>query len=92
MKTQEELNALRAEYEGLYKKLAGLSAAELNQVVNGNGGSYAIYIKYTIQPGDSLTAIAGRYKCTVAELTALNKIQNANLIKAYETILVPAKA
>ena len=90
MKTQEELKALKAEYESLQKKLVGLSAAELNQVI-GNGGAYTLYINYTIQPGDSLTAIAGKFKCTVAELTKLNKIQNADKIRAFDNILIPVK-
>ena len=37
-------------------------------------------IAYTVQPGDTLSAIAVRYNTTVSQLVTLNNIQNPNLI------------
>ncbi len=39
MKSQEELSALRVEYENVNKKLAELTEAELKEVVGGASGS-----------------------------------------------------
>lgn len=44
---------------------------------------------YKVKPGDSLGAIASKHKTTVAVLTKLNGIKNANLIKVGQTIKLP---
>lgn len=47
------------------------------------------YITYVIQPGDTLSAIAGRYGTTVSALAQLNGISDPNKIYAGNTIRVP---
>lgn len=42
-----------------------------------------------IEPGDTLSALAAKYKTTVSKLVQLNHIKNANLIYAGNTLLVP---
>jgi LysM repeat protein len=44
---------------------------------------------YRIRPGDTLTAIAARFKTSVSELARTNKIANPNLIIAGKTLRVP---
>lgn len=44
---------------------------------------------YTVVPGDTLYAIAARYRTTVAELAALNGILNPNLIYPGQVLTVP---
>lgn len=44
---------------------------------------------YTVQPGDSLGAIALKFNTTTAALISLNNIVNPNLIYAGQTLLVP---
>lgn len=64
-----------------------------NEESNGNqsSASNGNYMRYTIQSGDTLSAIARRYDTTVEELVRLNNIQNPNLIYANETLLIPTK-
>lgn len=47
------------------------------------------YITYVIQPGDTLSGIAGRYGTTVTALAQLNGISDPNKIYAGNTIRVP---
>ena len=47
---------------------------------------------YTVQPGDTLWRIAMRYHTTVAELAALNHIQNPNLIYPGQVLDIPGIA
>lgn len=44
---------------------------------------------YTVRPGDTLWQIARRYDTTVAELAALNHIQNPNLIYPGQVLDIP---
>lgn len=44
---------------------------------------------YTVVPGDTLYAIAARYRTTVAELAALNGIVNPNLIYPGQVLQIP---
>jgi LysM repeat protein len=46
-------------------------------------------INYTIASGDTLAAIAIRYNSTVEKIMELNKITNANDIRAGDVIKVP---
>lgn len=46
---------------------------------------------YTVQKGDSLSAIAKRHGTTVQELAALNNIKNVNLIRVGQTLTIPDK-
>lgn len=43
---------------------------------------------YTVVPGDTLSSIAARYRTTVAELAALNNIQNPNLIYPGQVLTI----
>ncbi|RIK36451.1 MAG: hypothetical protein DCC55_27265 [Chloroflexi bacterium] len=45
---------------------------------------------YIVQPGDTLSSIARRFGTTVAVLVQLNGIQNPNLIRVGQQLLVPA--
>lgn len=47
---------------------------------------------YTIKRGDTLSGIAKQYGTSVEELQKLNKIPNANLIRAGATITLPGNA
>jgi LysM repeat protein len=44
---------------------------------------------YRIRPGDTLSAIAARYKTSVSELARANKIANPNLIIAGKSLRIP---
>ncbi len=48
------------------------------------------YAVYTVQTGDTLSAIARRNGSTVTELVSLNRLSNANRIRVGQMILVPA--
>ena len=45
---------------------------------------------YTVKSGDTLSGIAHKYGTTVANLVALNKIKNPNLIKVGQKIVIKA--
>lgn len=47
---------------------------------------------YTVKSGDTLTAIAAKYKTTVAKLVSLNGIKNPNLIKVGQKLKVTGAA
>lgn len=47
------------------------------------------YITYTVQRGDTLSAIANRYGTTVEELVRINDISNPDLIYAGQKLLIP---
>jgi LysM repeat protein len=47
-------------------------------------------IEYTIQPGDNLAAIAGRFNSTLEDIMKENKITDANAIQAFQIIIVRA--
>lgn len=44
---------------------------------------------YTVRSGDTLSAIASRYKTTVAALAKANNIKNVNLIRVGQKLTVP---
>lgn len=48
--------------------------------------------KIIIKRGDTLSALAVKYNTTVSELVKLNNIENANLIYAGESLLVPSNS
>ncbi|MBX3010106.1 MAG: LysM peptidoglycan-binding domain-containing protein [Caldilineaceae bacterium] len=48
------------------------------------------YAVYTVQRGDTLSAIARRVGSTVPALVSLNRLSNANQISVGQTILIPA--
>ena len=72
-------------YPGQILKLPGTHMIEGNPQNPETG-----LIRYTIRPGDTLSAIAKRYHTTVAALAGLNHISNPNLIYAGDTLLIPA--
>lgn len=45
-------------------------------------------VYYTVKTGDTLTAIAKKYKTTVAEIVKLNSIKNPNIIKTGQKLRV----
>lgn len=48
----------------------------------------AFYEQYTVQKGDTLTAIAKRYGTTATAIAATNGIADANKIKAGQTLSI----
>ncbi|MEY4349638.1 MAG: hypothetical protein RL719_935, partial [Actinomycetota bacterium] len=56
----------------------------------GSGGTTpTTSVKYTVKSGDTLGAIATRYKVTVAAILAANKLTNANSIKVGQVLTIP---
>jgi hypothetical protein len=47
---------------------------------------------YRIRQGDTLSALATRFKTSVSELARINKIDNPNLIHAGKTLRIPGHA
>ncbi len=45
-------------------------------------------VDYTIQPGDTLAAIASKFNSTVEDIMKENKIEDQNSIQAYQIIIV----
>lgn len=46
-------------------------------------------LKYKILPGDTLAGIAARFNSTVEEIIKENKIQDPNLLQAYQELIIP---
>lgn len=44
---------------------------------------------YIVQPGDTLSAIAGRYNLSITDITAANSITDANIIEVGQAIVLP---
>ena len=59
-------------------------------MAGGGSADPAFAATTTVQPGDTLSAIAQRYHTTVAALAAANGISNPDQIYAGATIEVPA--
>lgn len=47
---------------------------------------------YTVRAGDTLSAIAARYKTTVARIAQANNIRNVNLIRVGQVLKIPGTA
>ncbi len=56
---------------------------------SGNSENYNQDVTYIVQPGDTLSRIASKYRTTVQELIILNNIKNPNLIYPGEEFKVP---
>jgi len=67
-----------------------LPAAPLFAATSQRPVAAALYAVYTVQRGDTLSAIARRTGSTVPALVALNRLTNANQIRVGQIILVPA--
>jgi LysM repeat protein len=50
---------------------------------------FAQAMEYTIQPGETIASIAARHGVSSAAILSLNKIQNPNLIRPGQKILLP---
>ncbi len=48
------------------------------------------YFLYTVDPGDTLQAIATHYGTTVAAIVSLNNLANPSLIKVGQTLKIPS--
>jgi hypothetical protein len=48
--------------------------------------------EYTVQRGDTLFRLAGRFNTTVREIMRLNNLSNPNLIRVGQVLLVPSAA
>lgn len=49
-----------------------------------------VYLKHTVQPGETLFIIADAYGVTMDELIEINEIENPDYIQAGEVLLVPS--
>lgn len=78
--------------EYIYSKLDYI-ADEVNKLLNDNVdiSDDDPYIRYIVKRGDTLSRIARNYNVTVANLARTNNIQNINLIKIGQCILIPKK-
>ena len=73
----------------LYTESIFLSdTTEIPNTPNPNDGMNTESTFYTIQPGDTLSEIAGRYGTTVQELVDINHLTNPNLIYPGETLRI----
>lgn len=56
---------------------------------SGSGSTGTPQRKYTVKPGDTLTAIAAKYGTTVAAIVAANNIPNPDLIQVGQVLIIP---
>lgn len=68
---------------------AGDEIKSTPEAVNLPKGDDTIYEVYVVQPGDTLSRIAGRYGISQAELMRINDIQDRNLVKIGSKLKVP---
>jgi len=79
-----ELNVPEGMGVDLTEKLASMPAADLKADPEYDG-------HYKIQPGDTLTAIAARFKVSVEDLKAANNLSSPKLLRVGGTLMVPTK-
>ena len=69
--------------------LTALNESELQEVA---GGAKTITcFEYIVQKGDTLSHLAHKYGTTVEMLVKINKIEDKNLIKIGQKLLIPKK-
>lgn len=90
----DTLSAIADRYGTTYQHLAainGIADPDLiypGDVIVIDGVAFGSGQTYTIQSGDTLSDIAGRFGASVAHLAALNGIENPDLIYAGDTIRI----
>lgn len=90
----DTLSAIADRYGTTYQHLAainGIADPDLiypGDVIVIDGVTFGSGQTYTIQSGDTLSDIAGRFGTSVAHLAALNGIENPDLIYAGDTIRI----
>lgn len=72
----------------IYERLYNI-ADEVNALLYSKGDK--LTTEYTVKAGDTLTAIASSYECSVDEIVLLNKIQNKNKIRVNDVLIIPLK-
>lgn len=60
-----------------------------NTPKKGNSGQKTAYKTYTVKKGDTLTAIASKYKTTWRTLAVLNNLDNPDLLKVGQKLKIP---
>ncbi len=65
------------------KKLLGSYFNGVQAIINKGAATY-----YTVKSGDNVSAIAAKYKTTIAKIVSLNGLKNANLIYAGQKLRV----
>lgn len=63
-----------------------------SQTVFSKMGENTVYDIYVVQPGDTLSRIAGKYGVSLTELMQINNIRDKNLVKLGSKIKVPVRA
>lgn len=71
-----------------------ISDEELDQVTGGKKNKIdpnkrAPFIKHTVCPGDTVSALAYKYHTSVDEIARLNHMTNPSIIKVGEELLIP---
>lgn len=74
------------------KKKAELEAMAFEAIVTDKGGEPIAEnnsaVTYTVMPGDTLASIARAYHTSIARLVAANRIENADLIKVGQQLVI----
>ena len=68
----------------------GKTTQKANSPKKGNSAPKTAYTTYTVKKGDTLTAIAAKYKTTWRTLAVLNNLDNPDLLKVGQKLNVPA--
>lgn len=87
------INSIR-EITDPHDKLAAIGRALLGEWYPGNSSSWRDqwdmqYIKYVVEPGDTLWRIATRYGASVAAIMEINNITDANAIWVGQVLNIP---
>ncbi len=46
---------------------------------------------YTVQPGETLSAVATKFRVPLADLLRVNEVTNPGLVRAGQRLIIPAK-
>ena len=74
----------------MLKNHEALDEIEITEVNGGKGYSGPCFV-YQLKKGDCLSVIAQKYGTTVATLTSLNNIPDANIVREGHKLLIPYK-
>lgn len=72
-----------------YESNTGANTGDLGHNTNADDSNEKII--YTVQPNDTLTAIAKKFNTTVGAIVALNRVNNPDLIGIGQKLIIPSK-